>query len=174
MLLILILLQTMGVLSASLPINLTSLGSSSTPAPEDLQLDPIPNPFHIPGTDIALQWVHLDHIGLPLSSDYTLNAFRKCNDRAEAHVRYIGDEPIGGLWSKRFVTIVQHVVVEFASNVPGVILYSEVSDILMAISWKMSREGFRSCWVRVWRTDVILLGELLGRVSVREGDATGV
>lgn len=59
-------------------------------------------------------------------------------------------------------------VVEFASQVPGVILYSEVSDILKAISSRMLEEGYGSCWVRVLRTQKGDVDLVLGRVSVRE------
>ena len=105
----------------------------------------------------------------PLPEAFTIDAFLKCKARADAHVRYIGDGPIGGLFPNHLITVYKNVVIEFASDVPGVILYSEISDILMALSWKMSSEGFRSCWVRVWRTrEEVLLGERLGRVSVRD------
>lgn len=49
--------------------------------------------------------------------------------------------------------------------ITGIILYSEVSVILMAISWIISREEYRESWVRVLRIDG---GEDLGAVSVRE------
>ena len=160
-------LQIIGVLSASLPMNLTSLGSFSKPLPGDLQLHPMPNPFHIPGTDIALQWDEPHDLDEPLPAAYTLEAFVKCKDRADMHLRYIGDEPIRGLFPNHLITVWKGVVIEFVNDVPGVILYSEVSDILMAIRWKMAGEGYRACRVRVWRTREVLLGELLGRVSVR-------
>ena len=107
----------------------------------------------------------LDH---PLPEAFTIDAFLKCKARADAHMRFIGDGPIGGFYPSHMITVYKNVVIEFASNVPGVILYSEVSDILMAISWKMSRDGYRSCWVRVWRTRDVLLDERLGRVSVTD------
>ena len=170
MLLALSFLQILGALSASLPpLNLTNLGSYSKPAPGNLRLHPMPNPFQIPGTDIALQWDPIHDPDHPLPEVYTIDAFLKCKARADAHVRHIGDGPIGErLFPGHFVTVYKGVVIEFASDVPGVILYSEVSDILTAVSWKMLGEGYRSCWVRVWRTREVLLGERLGRVSVRD------
>ena len=128
----------------------------------------MPNPFQIPGTDITLQWDPMHDPDHPLPEAFTIDAFLKCKARADAHVRFIGDGPIGGLFPNHLITVYKNVVIEFASDVPGVILYSEISDILMALSWKMSGEGFRSCWVRVWRTREVLLGERLGRVSVRD------
>ena len=172
MLLALSFLRILGALSASLPLlNLTDLGSYSKPAPGNLRLHPMPNPFRIPGTDITLQWDPMHDPDHPLPEAFTIDAFLKCTARADAHMRHLGDGPIGeALFPSHLITVYRNVVIEFASDVPGVILYSEISDILMAISWKMSSEGYRSCWVRVWRTREVLLGERLGRVSVREAD----
>lgn len=169
MLLALSFLLMLGASSTSLPLlNLTNLGSYSKPAPGNLQIHPMPNPFHIPGTDIALQWDPMDDPDDPLPEAFTINALLKCKARADTHLRYQGDGPIGGLFPNHLVTVYKNVVIEFASNVPSVILYSEVSDILTALSWKMSRDGYRTCWVRVWRTGEVLLGQCLGSVSVRD------
>ena len=169
MLLALLFFRILGALGASLPLlNLTNLGSYGKPAPGTLRLHPMPNPFRIPGTDIALQWDPMHDPDYPLPEAFTIDAFLKCKARAETHLRYIGDGPIGGVYPSHLVTVYKNVVVEFASDVPGVILYSEVSDILRALSWKMSGEGYRSCWVRGWRTGEVLLGERLGRVSVMD------
>ena len=170
MLLALSFLRILGALSASLPpLNLTNLGPYSKPAPGNLRIHPMPDPFQIPGTDIALQWDPMHDPDHPLPEAYTRDAFLKCKAKADAHVRHNGDGPIGErLFPSHLITVYRNVVVEFANNVPGVILYSEVPDILMALSWKMSSEGYRSCWVKVWRTGEVLLGERLGRVSVRD------
>ena len=170
MLLALSFLRILGALSASLPLlNLTNLESYGNPAPGTLRLHPMPNPFPIPGTDITLQWDPMHDHHHPLPEAFTIDAFLKCKARADAHLRYIGDGPIGGLIPNYLITVYKNVVIEFASDVPGVILYSEVSDILMALRCKMASEGYRSCWVRVWRAREVLLGERLGRVAV--GDA---
>lgn len=177
MLLVLAFLPVLGALSASLPMNLTNLGPYSKPAPENLRLDPLPNPFPIPGTDITLEWNQAHHIEQPLIEADTDNAFLKCKSGVDAHLRSIGDGPISSrLFPHYLITVYRTVVVELTNEVPGVILYSEVTDILRAIMWKMSAEGYRSCWVRVLRTDGGAMGERLGRVSVRnvEGGDAGV
>ena len=161
MLLALFFLQISGALSATL--QLTNLGPYTKPPPESLRLHPLPNPFPIPGTDITLYWDQPDHDD-PLNETDTVEAFLKCKARANTHLRFIGDGPIGGLVPNYLLSTYGSVVVEFASQVPGVIRYSEVSDILRALSWKMSRESYRVCVVRVLRTGP--LGELLGGVSV--------
>ena len=169
MLLALSFLPVLGALSASLPMNLTNLGPYSKPAPGNLRLHPLPNPFPIPGTDITLEWNQAHHITQPLIKADTDNAFLKCKGEVDAHLRSTGDGPISGRLFPNYLTIVyRSVVVELTNEVPGVILYSEVFDILRAIMWKMSMEGYRSCWVRVLRTDGGAVGEILGRVSVRD------
>ena len=114
---------------------------------------------------MTLEWDQPQHEKTLNEAD-TMRAFIKCKARVDKQLRFIGDGPIGGIVPNYFVSVYGIVVVEFTNQVPGVILYSEVSDILMALSWKMSREGYRACWVRVLRTGP--LGEILGRVSVRD------
>lgn len=172
MLLTLSLLRVAGVLSATLPMNLTHLSPYSKPTSGNLSLNPLPNPFPIPGTDITLQWAQPQPFPELLTKADAKEAFLKCKTRADTHVRVIGDGPIGGLVPNSLLTVYRSVVVTLFSQTPEVILYSEVPDILKAISWKMSREGYWGCLVRVLRTDG---GELLGIVSVRTtigGDAT--
>ena len=152
-----------GVLGATLQLNLTNLDPYAKPPPNSLCLHPFPNPFAIPGTDITLHWDQPDHDD-PLTEADTVEVFLKCKTRADTHLRLIGDGPIGGLVPNYLLSMYGSVFVEFASQVPGVIRYSEVSEILRALSWKMSREGYRACVVRVLRTGP--LGELLGKVSV--------
>ena len=167
MLLSLSFLQALGALTAALSLNLTTLGPYSKPAPENLRLHPFPNPFPVPGTDITLHWEQAPFLGHSLDRADTEDAFLKCKDRANAHVRFIGDGPIGGLIPNYLLTHYGSVLVEFSNEIPSVILYSDVPSILMALSWKMSREGFRDCLVTVRRTNQGPLGELLGKVSVR-------
>ena len=167
MLLSLSFLQALGALTAALILNLTNLGPHSKPAPETLRVHPFPNPFPIPGTHITLHWEQAPFLGHSLDRADTEDVFLKCKDRADAHVRFIGDGPIGGVIPNYLLTHYGTVIVEFSNEIPGVILYSDVSGILMALSWKMSREGFRDCSVSVRRTNQGPLGEPLGRVSVR-------
>lgn len=154
-------LQTSGAFSAAL--QLTNLGPYTKPPPDILRLHPFPNPFPIPSTDITLHWDQPDHDD-PLTESDTVEAFFKCKARADTHLRFNGDGPIGGLVPNYLLSAYGSVVVDFASQVPGVIISSEVVEILRTLSWKMSREGSRACVVRALRTGP--LGELLGKVSV--------
>lgn len=153
-------LPVLGALGATLPLNITNIGPHSEPALGNLNLEPLPNPFPVPGTDITLQW-HQPHDLEDLSKADVEGAFLECKAGVDAHVRFVGDGPIPNF----FHTVYRTVIVLFSNADPDVILYSEVSDILMAISWIVSRQGYRESWVGVLRIDG---GEDLGAVSVRE------
>ena len=123
----------------------------------------LPKSFPHPKYRHHSHWDQPDHDD-PLTESDTVEAFFKCKARADTHLRFIRDGPIGGLVPNYLLSAYGSVVVDFADQVPGVIRYSEVVEILRTISWKMSRESYRACVVRVLRTGP--LGELLGKVSV--------
>lgn len=152
-----------GALSATLLLNITDSGHTKpVPGNFNLQLDPFPNPFPIPGTGMTIEWhQHHDLDDLPKAD--VQGAFQECKTRAETHVLFVGDGPIPDLFYAFYGSVV--VIFRHGIGVSGVMLYSEVSDILMAMSWVVSREGYREMWVRVTRTDG---GQDLGSVSVSE------
>lgn len=152
-----------GAISATLPLNITDFGPYSRPAPGnlDLRLDPFPNPFPIPDTDITIQWYQPPDSGDLPKADIE-GAFLECESIAAAYMRSVGDGPI----PDHFHAVCRSVVVIFrheSQGAFGFILYSEISDILMATSWIISREGYRESGVRVFQTHG---GGLIGSVSV--------
>lgn len=90
-------------------------------------------------------------------------AFLECKTRAEAYLHFIGDGPLPDPFFAFYRSVV--VIFRHGAAVSDFVLYSEVSEILMAMSWVMSGEGYRELWVRVTRTGG---GQDLGSVSVRE------
>lgn len=157
-------LSIVGALSAILPLNITESGPDNKSAPGELnlRLHPFPNPFPIPGTDITIQWAQVPDRNL-LKLDIE-GAFLECNTRAAAYVRFTGDGPIPGYFEVAYRTVVV-IFTQAYQEAADIILYSEVSDILMATSWMISRQGYRQTWVGVIDTHG---GGFLGSLSVVE------
>lgn len=165
MFLALFFLSVLGALSAIPPLNITEFVPYSNPAPENssLRLQPFPNPFPIPDTDITIQWAQVPNRDLPEAD--VKGACLECDNRATAHVRLTGDGPIPGHFEVTYGSVV--IIFIQAYQGAGLVLYSEISIILMAISQLLSRQGYRQTWVGLMHTHG---GGFLGSVSVADYD----
>lgn len=115
-------------------------------------LEPLPNPFPIPGTDLTIDFLPPPGMFAPQppKTDVII-LFELVRSDIQAYIRVQGDGPLEANEYE-----VDYGKVEFiatsSDTAPDPLKYSDVLSVLWGIGMKMSREGFRNTSVRVLRT----------------------
>lgn len=117
------------------------------PAPNNLNLAPLPNPYPVPGTDITLHFLPQPTHPRPPDADI-IRLFARARSVIEA---YEGNSPIPG---HGYTLICGRAKMDLASNhLPmNPFMYSDALSVLLGISFKMANEGARNILARVLRT----------------------
>lgn len=141
---------------------MTKLGPFINPIPASLNLHPLPNPFPVPNTDITLDFIAQASTPPPLPRDDVVDCFSLAKEDLENIINAQGDGPI----TYYYEMICKGVALEIYSEgiPPHCIFYSEALEVLLGISLKMNREGYRYRRMCVLQTHN---GDLLGTAIVR-------
>ena len=120
------------------------------PTPEGLHLSPLPNPYPVPNTDITLDF-QPQPLVRRLSPRKVVGLFDTATSEIEDHIRVHGDGPIEG---NEYKLAVQRVEMALTSSGPPVdpLKNSEVLSVIVGISLKMAKEGYRNRAMEVLRT----------------------
>ena len=142
--------------------NITELGTFIKPIPASLNLQPLPNPFPVPNTDITLDFIAQASPPPPLPKDDVVDCFTLAKEDLENIINAQGDGPI----TYYYEMIYEGVALEIYSGSipPHCIFYSEALLVLLGISLKMNREGYRYRRMCVLQTHN---RDLLGTAIVR-------
>ena len=121
------------------------------PTSNSLNLHPLPNPFPVPGTDITLQFLPLPAFYPQPSQTDIIRLFDIVRSDIEAYIRVQGDGPI---MEREY--LVDYGEVEIALTSSGVrmdpLTYGDALTVLLGVSFKLAREGYRNTSARVFRT----------------------
>ena len=115
-------------------------------------MEPFPNPFPIPGTNITIEFLPQPAMFAPQPPKQdVLMLFQLARSDIQAFIRVSGDVPIIGNEYEISYGIVEFILTS-SDTVADPVRYSDISSVLSGISMKMSREGYRNTSVRVLRT----------------------
>ena len=125
------------------------------PTPNSLNLEPIepiPNPYPVPGTDITIEFLPQPTIFTPQPPERdTIKLFDIARSDIEAYIRVQEDGPIIGNQYQVDYGRVEFIVT--SSDVAAdPVKYSDVLAVLSGLSMKLSRDGYKNTSVRVLRT----------------------
>ena len=139
--------HTLALRDAALVLAKPSSNSSSLEP-----LEPLPNPFPIPGTDITIEFLPQPTMFAPQPPRTdVLVLFQLARADLQAYIRVQGDGPIMG--NNYEVDYGKVEMILTSSNMAAdPVKYSDVLSVLSGIAIKMSREGYRNRAVRVFRT----------------------
>ena len=122
------------------------------PTSDSLNIEPLPNPYPIPDTDITIEF--LPQPGMfapqPPEKDVTVT-FQLARADIEAYIRAQGDGPIEGNRYEVDYGKVEMVLTSLDETADPV-KYSDILSVLAGISMKMTREGYKNTAVRILRT----------------------
>lgn len=143
-------------------LNTTELGPFIRPIPASLNLPPIPNPFPVPNTDITLDFVPQPGAALALPKDDVIDCVILAKEHLETLIREQGDRTIGHGYELTYGLASVEI---YSENPPmQAVTYHQALSVLLGLSLKMAREGYRYRHTRVLHTGD---GELLGTAVVR-------
>lgn len=115
---------------------------------ESLQLQPIPNPYPVPGTDITVDFFEEQPVGNLDQSDTTICIYQACN-MITNYITAHGDGPISlplfHSYKSAELEITPH-------GLPG-ITYNQSYHLLQAFTTKMGREGYLTWLAEVFVTE---------------------
>ena len=122
------------------------------PTSNGFSLDPLPNPFAIPGTDITVEFLPPPGMFAPQPprTDCVI-LFELTRSDVQAYIRVEGDGPIEGNEYEVDYGKVEFIVTS-SDTAANPLKYSDVLSVLSGIGMKMSREGYKNTSVRVFRT----------------------
>ena len=122
------------------------------PTPDSFSLEPLPNPFPIPGTDITIEFLPQPGMFAPQPPKRdVIMLFKLARSDIQAYIRAQGDGPIGSNEYEVDYGKVE-LIVTSTNTVADPLEYSDILAVISGISWKMTREGYKNTSVRVLRT----------------------
>ncbi|KAF6230719.1 hypothetical protein HO173_011071 [Letharia columbiana] len=158
-----LLLLLLATPSATGILNITDLLPITKPPPNSLTLNPIPNPFPVPNTDITLDFATPPHLAPLLPQTDVTDCFALAKVHFETLIHEHGDGPIAYSYEMTYGRVTLKM---FSENAPmRCITYGEALSVLLGISLKMAREGFEFRRLHVLQSDD---GELLGMAVLED------
>lgn len=142
--------------------NITELGPFIKPISASLNLHPLPNPFPVPNTDITLDFIAQAGPAAALPREDVIDCFTIAKEDLANLIDVEGDGPIAHYYEMLYEGIALEVYSE--SIPPHCVFYSEALSVILGISIKMDREGYRYRRMCVLQTNT---GDLLGMAIVR-------
>ena len=122
------------------------------PTSNSLSLQPLPNPYPVPGTEITLEFLPQPSIFAPQPPKQdALMLFNLARSDIQAYIRAVGDGTIEGNEYEVDYGLVEMIVTS-SDTVADPVKYSDILSVLSGIALKMAREGYRNTSVRVLRT----------------------
>ena len=122
------------------------------PTSDSFNLEPLPNPFPIPGTDITIEFLPQPGLFAPQPPEAdVITLFRLARSDIQAYIRVQGDGPIESNEYEVDYGKVE-LVVTSTNMATDPLEYSDILAVMSGISMKMSREGYINTSVRVLRT----------------------
>lgn len=151
------------IIASSVPIDTGLTMIEPTP-----NLDPIPNPFPVPGTDVTLEFLPSAASSLQPPRTDVIKLFTIAKSDLKGYMRVQGDGPIMGDeylldYGKAELTLTSN----RASMDP--FTYSDALGVLLGVSLVLARKGYVNTSVRVRRTG---FPQLIGLAAVYRSGIT--